>query len=89
MFAPTQIWRKWHRRINTNQKRFAVCSALAASAIPALVSARGHRIDTVPEVPLVLPNSVEACNKTKNVRVFVRFWGTVADEVFARRRWPF
>jgi len=79
MFAPTQIWRKWHRRINTNQKRFAVCSALAASAIPALVSARGHRIDTVPEVPLVLPNSVEACNKTKNALAILKAVGGDVD----------
>ncbi len=39
MFAPTKIWRKWHRKINTNQKRFAVASALAASAITSLVCA--------------------------------------------------
>ncbi len=39
--------RKWHRKINTNQKRFAVASALAASALPSLVLARGHRIEQV------------------------------------------
>jgi large subunit ribosomal protein L4e len=65
MFAPTQIWRKWHRKVNVNQKRFAVASALAATAIPALVSARGHRIDQVPEVPLVVPSSIETLDKTK------------------------
>lgn len=64
MFAPTKTWRKWHRRINTNQKRYAVASALAASAIPALVMARGHMIDEVPEVPLVLDSSIEKANKT-------------------------
>merc|ERR1712149_93437 len=32
MFAPTKVWRRWHRRVNLNQKRMAVCSALAASA---------------------------------------------------------
>lgn len=37
-----------------NQKRYAVVSALAASALPALVMARGHRIEQVPEVPLVI-----------------------------------
>merc|ERR1712078_842305 len=31
MFAPTKTWRRWHRRVNLNQKRMAVCSALAAS----------------------------------------------------------
>ena len=47
MFAPTKVWRKWHRKININQKRYAVVSALAASALPALVMARGHRVEQV------------------------------------------
>jgi len=64
MFAPTRIWRKWHRKINVNQRRFAVASALAASAVPSLVLARGHRIEQVSEIPLVLDDSVESTQKT-------------------------
>merc|ERR1719482_2361010 len=45
MFAPTKIWRKWHSKSNVTQKRYALASALAASAVPALVMSRGHRID--------------------------------------------
>lgn len=41
MFAPTKTWRRWHRRVNTTQKRYAICSALAASALPALVMSKG------------------------------------------------
>jgi ribosomal protein L4 len=33
--------------VNINQKRYAVASALAASALPSLVLARGHRIEQV------------------------------------------
>lgn len=54
MFAPLKIWRNWHRKVNLNQKRNAVASALAASACAPLVQARGHRIDSVPELPLVV-----------------------------------
>jgi large subunit ribosomal protein L4e len=54
MFAPTKTWRKWHKKISVGQKRYALTSALAASAIPALVLARGHRIEQIPEVPLVI-----------------------------------
>ncbi|KAK0500115.1 ribosomal protein L4 domain-containing protein [Armillaria luteobubalina] len=53
MFAPTKTWRKWHVKVNQNQRRFAVVSALAASALPSLVLARGHRIEEIEEVPLV------------------------------------
>lgn len=47
MFSPTKVWRRWHRKININQKRYAVVSALAASALPSLVMARGHKIEKV------------------------------------------
>ena len=43
MFAPTKTWRRWHRHINVNQRRYALCSALAASAVPALIMAKGIR----------------------------------------------
>ncbi|KIV92311.1 hypothetical protein PV10_06763 [Exophiala mesophila] len=57
MFAPTKVWRKWHQKVNVGQRRFATASAIAASAVPALLLARGHRISTVPEVPLVVSSS--------------------------------
>jgi ribosomal protein L4 len=41
MFAPTKPWRRWHRRININQKRYALVSAIAASGVPALVMSKG------------------------------------------------
>ncbi|XP_044499172.1 60S ribosomal protein L4 [Mangifera indica] len=64
MFAPTKIWRRWHRKVNVNQKRYAVVSAIAASAVPSLVMARGHKVEKVPELPLVVSDSVEGVEKT-------------------------
>merc|ERR1711935_455372 len=53
MFAPTKTWRKWHRKINTSQKRYAVASCLAASASVSLIEARGYKIiDKVKEIPI-------------------------------------
>ena len=65
MFAPTKTWRRWHVKVNQNQKRYAVVSAIAASALPSLVLARGHRIEQIQEVPLVLASEVESVTKTK------------------------
>lgn len=42
MFAPTKTWRRWHRKINVNQRRYAICSAIAATGIPALVMSKGR-----------------------------------------------
>merc|ERR1711894_649453 len=65
MFAPTKTWRKWHRAVNQKQRRFAICSALAASAIPSLLMARGHQVEGIPEVPVVCTNAIESLTKTK------------------------
>ena len=66
MFAPTKIFRRWHRKINLHQKRFAVASALAASSLPSLLLARGHKIENVAEVPLVVDNALQGLTKTKD-----------------------
>ena len=80
MFAPTKIWRKWHRKINVNQRRYATCAALAASAVPALVFARGHRISDVPEVPLVVAqSSINNIEKTKQAVALLEKLGAYED----------
>jgi large subunit ribosomal protein L4e len=77
MFHPTRIWRKWHRRVNQNERRYAVCSALAASAVPALVMARGHQVSEVPELPLVLGNV--GAQKTKEAVKILESFGIGED----------
>eukprot|EP00882_Tetradesmus_deserticola_P000096 GHRQ01000107.1.p1 GENE.GHRQ01000107.1~~GHRQ01000107.1.p1 ORF type:complete len:423 (+),score=190.83 GHRQ01000107.1:56-1270(+) len=84
MFAPTKTWRRWHRKININQKRYAVASALAASGLPALVMARGHRIEQVPEVPLVVSDAAESITKTSKALELLKALGADVDTDKAR-----
>jgi len=80
MFAPTKPWRRWHRKISINQKRYAVVSAVAASGVPALVQARGHVIDGISELPLVVSDKIQEYSKTKQAVLFLRrskLWGDV------------
>lgn len=79
MFAPTKIFRRWHRKINLHQKRFAVVSALAASSLPSLVMSRGHKIENVAEVPLVVEDAVQAFEKTKEAMAFLKAIGAIDD----------
>ena len=79
MFGPTKQWRKWHHRINTNQRRYAVASALAAAAITPLVMARGHKVDNVPELPLVIGGGVEEITKTAKAVELLTKVGAAAD----------
>lgn len=80
MFAPTKVWRRWHKKINVNEKRYAVASALAASALPSLVMARGHRIEQVPEVPLIVdPKVVDGIDKTSKAVALLKTLNAIDD----------
>uniref|UniRef100_A0A8C3PKF9 Ribosomal protein L4 n=1 Tax=Calidris pygmaea TaxID=425635 RepID=A0A8C3PKF9_9CHAR len=88
MFAPTKTWRRWHRRVNITQKRYAICSALAASALPALVMSKGHRIEEIPELPLVVEDKVESYKKTKEAVLLLKklkAWNDI-KKVYASQR---
>lgn len=79
MFAPIKTWRKWHRKINVNQRRYALTSALAASAVPALVMARGHKVDNLEEVPLVVDNLEGNVRRTKEAIDVLQKFGAYED----------
>jgi large subunit ribosomal protein L4e len=82
MFAPLKTYRRWHRKINLNQKRHAVAAALAASAITPLVLARGHRVMSVPELPLV----VQSLNVDTTKALLTSLKGLGAGEDLKRAR---
>ncbi|KAH9524730.1 60S ribosomal protein L4 [Bulinus truncatus] len=88
MFAPTKTWRRWHRKINTNQRRYAITSAIAATGVPALVMSKGHRIEEIPEVPLVVSDKIEEIKKTKEaVQVLkkLKAWSDI-EKVYNSKR---
>jgi len=72
MFAPSKTWRRWCHKISLGQKRFARVSAIAASSEIALVQARGHLIDQVPELPLVVSDEIESYDSTKKAYAFLK-----------------
>lgn len=79
MFAPTKVWRKWHRKVAVNQRRYAIASALAASALPSLVMARGHRVEAISELPLVIADEIESVDKTKRALEILKAINAQAD----------
>jgi large subunit ribosomal protein L4e len=85
MFAPTKTWRKWHRKINVGQRRYAVASALAASAVPALIMGRGHSIGKVAQIPLVVDDSAQELKKTKDAVALLESVGAYSDVERAAR----
>jgi len=88
MFAPLKTWRKWHKKCNINQRRYAMTSAIAATGVPALVMAKGHQVDNVPEIPLVVSNNAQEYKKTKQAVDLLKAVGAWDDikRVYATRR---
>ncbi|PVD20068.1 hypothetical protein C0Q70_20562 [Pomacea canaliculata] len=88
MFAPTKTWRRWHRKINVNQRRYAITSAIAATGVPALVMSKGHRIEEIPEVPLVVSDKAEELKRTKEAVALLKrlkAWRDI-EKVYASKR---
>ncbi len=84
---PPKAEKKIVERINKKEKRKAIRSALAACANPSLVSARGHVINGIKHVPLVLTNELEEISRTKDVREILRKLGAWKDVERCKRRW--
>merc|ERR1712241_907738 len=88
MFAPTKTWRRWHRKVSLAQKRYAMCSAIAATGVPALVMAKGHQIQETPEIPLVVSDKIQGYSKTKEAVIFlhrIKAWADI-NKVYKSKR---
>jgi len=79
MAHPLQTWRRWHRKVNLNQRRHALASAIAATACAPLVLARGHRVMSAPQLPLILDDTVGQVTKTRDAIAMLRAIGAWED----------
>jgi large subunit ribosomal protein L4e len=57
--------------MNKREAGIALASAIAATASPELVKARGHRLDWT-HVPIIAEGAVEGLKKAKDVELFLR-----------------
>jgi len=67
------------KRINKKERRLAIRSGIAATANKEIVAARGHNIDGVTQLPLVLDDALEGVQKTKEVQDLFTKIGIWAD----------
>ena len=66
-------------RINKKENRLAIRSAIAATADKKRVSERGHQVDKVKEIPLVVDDKLETITSTKELRTVTSALGLEAD----------
>lgn len=65
---PPTAEKDWSKLLNKKEKKLALISAIAASANKEAVLARGHKVDGLKDVPLVIVDDFENLDKTKEVQ---------------------
>jgi large subunit ribosomal protein L4e len=70
---PPKAEKRIAKKMNTQERRLAIRSAIAATADKSLVAARGHLVDAVPSLPLVVSDDLQAIQTAKQAKdVFTR-----------------
>jgi large subunit ribosomal protein L4e len=65
--------------IPTKEKRLALLSAIAATASKETVALRGHEVEGIPEIPLIVEDALSELNKTKEVEEDLTHLGILTD----------
>ncbi|KAJ7443026.1 ribosomal protein L4 domain-containing protein [Mycena galericulata] len=68
-------------KVNQNQRRFAVVSVLTTVALLSLALARGHRIEQIEDVPLVIASAAESFTKTNEAVTLLKSLNAYADVI--------
>ena len=67
---PPKVEKVWVQKINEKEYRLALRSAIAATAKKEIVEKRGHKIERIKELPLVVKDKIESVKKTKDLEKF-------------------
>jgi len=81
---PPTSEKKIARRIPKKEAHLALLSAIAATASKETVASRGHAIEDVPQIPLIVTDSIEELTKTKEVEEALVHLGVLSDIYRAR-----
>jgi len=69
---PPVVEKKIKKKIPKKEKRLALFSAVAATGIREIVAERGHIVDSVPDLPLVVTDDIQNLKRTRDVKnVFI------------------
>jgi len=74
------------KKINKKERWKALRSAIAATADPSLVRARGHKFSEEVSLPIVVENALVTLSKTADVEAFLKAVGIWEDVLRAKRK---
>ncbi len=72
---PPKVEKIWSQKINKKEEKLALRSAIAATANKEIVKARGHKIDGIKQIPLVVNDKIQSIKKTKEVEKILKKLG--------------
>jgi len=82
---PPSPQKRLAKRINTKERLLALWSAVAATASKHIVAARGHELEKVPSIPLVVSDDLQRLKTTTEAKSALKELGLWEDVTRARR----
>lgn len=76
---PPTSHKKIAKKIPKKEKRLALFSAMAATTSRKVVASRGHRVEDIPQIPLIVDDQLEKLTKTQEVEEALINLGNWAD----------
>ena len=64
---PPKVEKVWEEKINKKERKKAIRSAIAATAVKELVLKRGHKASEIKQLPIVLEDDIQKLSKTKEL----------------------
>ncbi|MGB9740415.1 MAG: 50S ribosomal protein L4 [Candidatus Bathyarchaeia archaeon] len=83
---PPTTEKKIVKKIPKKEKRLALFSAIAATGYKEIVASRGHSIEDVPAIPLIVTDDLAKLKKAKEVEEALISLGVLADIYRVRER---
>ena len=81
---PTRAEKNHHEKINIKERRFAIRSAVAATTDKELVENRGHKVDDLEQVPIIVEDEICSVKTTKQTREIFQSLGVYDDIIRAK-----
>ena len=81
---PTRAEKNHHEKINIKERRFAIRSAVAATTNKDIVKNRGHKVDNLDQVPIIVEDDIESVKTTKQTREIFEKLGVYDDIIRAK-----
>ena len=59
--------RKINKKLNKKENKLALCSAISATKLKEIITARGHKIGNIENFPIIVSDEIETIERTKDI----------------------